>query len=177
MRKFVVRTAAIGAVSAGLLGLAVPANAAEMSADDRSQILALHNQYRQEAGQAQLQWDDTLARGAQQWAEQIQASGEFKHDKNRGFVGENISGTYDGAAGAARNWYQEKSAYDSDPNKVSEQNPPDGTNWKKWGHYSQMVWSNTTKVGCGLAAPGKLPYSVVVCRYEAPGNMTGQKAF
>ena len=44
--------------------------------------------------------------------------------------------------------------------------------WQDAGHYSQMIWRNTTRIGCAMAGGGFL-----VCRYAPPGNFTGQKAF
>ena len=49
-------------------------------------------------------------------------------------------------------------------------------NWTAWGHYSQIVWGSTARVGCGFAPPGKLAFGLVVCRYGPPGNFSGQSA-
>ena len=32
-------------------------------------------------------------------------------------------------------------------------------------------------VGCGIASGNVLPYSILVCRYDPPGNMQGETPF
>jgi hypothetical protein len=45
--------------------------------------------------------------------------------------------------------------------------------WHEVGHYTQMLWPTTTRVGCGLAsARGN---DVLVCRYSPPGNIDGRR--
>lgn len=55
---------------------------------------------------------------------------------------------------------------------------PDMTNFELWGHFSQIVWKGTNKVGCatshcpnGLGNVGSnvSPY-FTVCNYGPPGN-------
>ena len=55
---------------------------------------------------------------------------------------------------------------------------PDMTNFELWGHFSQIVWKDTNKVGCatqycpnGLGNTGSnvSPY-FTVCNYGPPGN-------
>ena len=43
---------------------------------------------------------------------------------------------------------------------------------KPIGHFTQMVWSATDKVGCGIARNGTR--TVVVARYYQPGNFRDQ---
>jgi len=60
---------------------------------------------------------------------------------------------------------------------------PDMTNFEHWGHFSQVVWKSTTKVGCathdcsskGLAQTGSnvAPY-FTVCNYGTPGNYANE---
>ena len=53
-------------------------------------------------------------------------------------------------------------------------------NFSAVGHYTQLVWANTTQVGCGVTqcttnSPfGGGTWNYVVCRYSPPGNFTGQ---
>ncbi len=61
-------------------------------------------------------------------------------------------------------------------------NNPDMSNFESWGHFSQIVWAKTTKVGCatqncpgGLANTGSnVPPYFTVCNYDPPGNFAGE---
>lgn len=48
--------------------------------------------------------------------------------------------------------------------------------WVDVGHYMQLVWKNTTSVGCAGIAGSDGNYRLV-CRYSPPGNVTGQRVF
>jgi len=45
-------------------------------------------------------------------------------------------------------------------------------NWVDVGHYSQMIWPSTTRVGCALASTPRIDY--LVCRYAGAGNIDGR---
>lgn len=45
--------------------------------------------------------------------------------------------------------------------------------WSHVGHYTQMVWPTTTRLGCGLASSPQ--WDVLVCRYSPPGNRDGDR--
>jgi hypothetical protein len=44
------------------------------------------------------------------------------------------------------------------------------------GHYTQLAWRNTKKIGCGTASctQGTTKWSYWVCNYDPPGNFTDQ---
>ena len=173
----------------GALLLAEPGSAAaapaatKVSADEQQTILALHNQYRAAAGVAPLVWDDQLAADAQAWVDGLmERGGTLAHsnpanpnDPDTGQAkgeGENLAGGQS-AATAPSQWYEEKPLFDAAPNKsgFNDTNP----DWVNWGHYTQMMWSATTKIGCGTA-PGPR-YQITSCRYSPPGNFDGQLAY
>jgi len=46
--------------------------------------------------------------------------------------------------------------------------------WKDAGHYSQIIWRTTTRVGCGIASGPD--FDALVCRYDPAGNIWGRRA-
>jgi hypothetical protein len=49
-------------------------------------------------------------------------------------------------------------------------------NWADVGHYTQIVWKDTTQVGCAGVDGGDGNYRLVY-RYVSPGNVMGQNPF
>jgi pathogenesis-related protein 1 len=168
------------------LGNVVPDTAsADLAQSQKDQMLAQHNRYRAEVGTPALRWDDTVAASAQAYANRLLPKVQANpgtglvHDPNTPY-GENlyyawVSGqgaTAPDPLGALSSWYKEKTQYDANPQPVS--NPV-----QSWGHYSQMVWRTTQRLGCGAASGfqnGKWT-TVVVCRYDPRGNIRGQKPY
>jgi hypothetical protein len=71
--------------------------------------------------------------------------------------------------GAVDMWANEKAYYDYTANTG---------NGHVVGHYTQVVWQKTTKVGCGQAtSTTDYPGSHVVCRYSPAGNMGSEKPY
>ena len=153
------------------LVVVAPDVGANITPAERDEIVAQHNLFRAEVRQPPLTWDSAIAAGAQQWAEAKQADGTFAHSPNdsRTGLGENLAGgeVKDATIRLADG---ERELYQAKPQMVDQ--PPG--NWTAWGHYSQIVWSSTARVGCGFAPPGKLAFGLVVCRYGPPGNFSGQ---
>lgn len=141
-------------------------NSAPVAAQE---FLRVHNDARARVGVAPLRWSSELALYAQQWADQLASSGQFKHRPPGSGYGENLfGGSFGyGPADAARHWHEEKNAYNGGP--VTPQN------FNTVGHYTQMVWSGTTEVGYGMATgPNGV---VVVANYAPAGNRSGQKPY
>ena len=132
---------------------------------ERDEILAQHALFRAEVGEPPLVWDSTIAAGAQQWADAKQADGQFAHSSGTG-LGENLAGGQVKDA-TMRLGTDERINYQTDPQ-------PTGQEKKTVSHYTQIVWSSTTSVGCGFAPANKLAFGLVVCRYAPPGNFLGQ---
>ena len=143
---------------------------------DMQTVLDVHNQERAAVGDQPLTWSDSLADGAQTWAQEIATTGNFKHDPvvtgltcTGPCYGENIAGFNPSKGPSAPGegvdlWVKEKSSYNGGPVDLYVN-----------GHYTQMVWQATTEVGCATAPPGAggLRYSILVCRYDPPGNGGG----
>ncbi len=84
--------------------------------------------------------------------------------------GENLfMGTagYYGVADAVAMWEKEKSAYDG--------GPIGGSNIGAYGHYTQLVWRSTRRVGCAKVECGG--NVIIVCNYDPPGNVLGQRPY
>jgi uncharacterized protein YkwD len=136
------------------------------AADEIQQWLDAHNQYRALHGVPPVTWSADLATSAQNWADTCPAT-----HSGWGY-GENILwATYTlTPQEVVTFWYNEESDYDySNPGYY--ENP--GT-----GHFTQVVWKNTTEIGCGFRSgctDSIYPY-VWVCQYNPPGNVLGEFA-
>lgn len=142
-------------------------------------VLAAHNQARSAVGVPPLAWDDTLAQDAEEWADYLADTGRFEHStsprgRDRAGEGENL---FRGTAGAyspddmVGYWVAERRWF-------SDRVMPDISTTGRWqdtGHYSQIVWRTTTRVGCAVATGRGEDY--LVCRYSPPGNVIGRRAF
>jgi hypothetical protein len=147
--------------------------ATAMSLEGSSRILLLHNAERATLRLPPLMWDEALAQDARGWAQDLARSGRFEHsppDTRKG-QGENL---FMGTAGAypldemIGDFLAER--VDFKPGRF-----PDvarrGT-WHDIGHYTQIIWRKTTRLGCAIArARGQ---DVLVCRYSPAGNVMGQ---
>lgn len=143
---------------------------AQTNTDFENTILDIHERERAEVDVPQLTWSDTLAEDAQAWAEQLASIGSLEHATDTD-QGENL---WAGSAGGyttaeqVEDWVSEKSQY-------TPGTPISYDNFASTGHYTQMVWSTTTDIGCGSATDGVQDY--LVCRYYPPGNMLGETPY
>jgi hypothetical protein len=170
MSTFALRVGA--AVS--VLFLAQPAIGQTFAAQFPARILAAHNAERARAGLPPLQWDNALGTAAAAYAQQMALTGQFAHSNRhaRPGTGENLwMGTHGAFSLKAMvgGWSSEKQWLVPG---IFPNNSRTG-NWADVGHYTQMIWPSTTRVGCAIASTPRIDY--LVCRYSGAGNIDGRR--
>jgi pathogenesis-related protein 1 len=145
------------------------AGGSKMSAADARALVEHHNKARTVVGLKPLKWSTPVATHAQKWADKLAATScKMEHSSDSDY-GENL---YKGTQGhftavdAARAWEAEKKDLDGALTRA---------NLKEVGHYTQMVWRETARIGCGEATCNK--NLLVVCNYDPPGNYLGRKPY
>lgn len=136
------------------------------------EVYKAHNIARADYGAPPLAWDPFLAQGARAYASQLSQTGRLAHAPRagRGTVRENISQGLPGwnARRLTGSWLNERAYFRPGvfPNVSST------GDWYQVGHFSQMIWPQTTLIGCarGLGAGS----SWLVCRYDPGGNKDGR---
>ncbi len=83
-------------------------------------------------------------------------------------VGENLAwagGQHLSPGEVVRMWVEEKRHYDAHADRCAP--------GKQCGHYTQVVWANAGRVGCGMARCDNS--EIWVCNYAPPGNVVGRR--
>lgn len=133
-------------VSSG--GSAVPGLDAELQAG-----LDATNSYRRQHNAPDLVWDRSIAAQAANYV----AGCPNGHSQTKGY-GENLAWGYASLGAAVKAWYDEVSAYDFNQGGFSGST----------GHFTQLVWRDTSKVGCAVNKACSMP--TYICQYSPPGT-------
>lgn len=152
---------------------------------DPETFITAHNKWRAEVGVAEkLSYSPALALSAQAWADNLKKTNrcQMRHSKPDGKYGENI---FWGSAlkwsdgrkelqkvtpeQVVDSWGSEKADYNYANNSC--------TPGKMCGHYTQVVWRDTTTVGCAMAVCEDSQEQVWVCQYQPAGNWVGKKPY
>ncbi|XVF22377.1 hypothetical protein REPUB_Repub12eG0167300 [Reevesia pubescens] len=136
---------------------------------EKQQFLNAHNKARAHLGEPLFVWDETLASYAQTWANKRSSDCRMIH--SYGPYGENIFwGGRDhwSPKDVVRSWVKEHRFY----NRKSNACLPG----KLCGHYTQIVWRDTIKVGCARSKC-KNGGIIVICSYDPPGNYANENPF
>ncbi|XP_059806430.1 peptidase inhibitor 16-like [Hypanus sabinus] len=160
-----------------LLSLIFPEQTLAFSDAEKEDLVRAHNKYRSQVMDAsymlRMKWDNDLAELALTHAKEC----IWGHNKNRGQTGENLyatTGTVDLKA-VVEKWYFEAADYTYDTMECTPQ--------KMCGHYTQVVWADSDKVGCAshycdvLQGLSENNLSILVCNYSPPGNVFGEKPY
>ncbi|EPY72881.1 peptidase inhibitor 16 precursor [Camelus ferus] len=161
-----------------LLLVATTGPAGALSEEEKHMMVELHNLYRAQvsppaANMLQMRWDEELAAFAKAYAQQC----VWGHNKERGRRGENLFAITDGldVPLAMEEWHHEHEHYN-----LSAATCAAG---QMCGHYTQVVWARTERIGCGshfcekLQGVDETNIHLLVCNYEPPGNVKGQRPY
>ncbi|URD61525.1 CAP domain-containing protein [Sphingomonas sp. KRR8] len=138
-------------------------------------LLVPQNVERSRWGVGPLQWDQSLAFAADQYAAELARTNRWGHSAktSRPGQGENL---WMGSRGAfspeqmVGSWLSEAGYYRPSVFPYVSRTG----NWADVGHYTQIIWRQTTKVGCAIRSNGRWDY--LVCRYSPHGNVDGRTA-
>ncbi len=144
-------------------------------------MLDAHNVVRSQKGLTPLVWSETLAQSSQKWADKLTSHGcDFYHDPDSEY-GENLfwkwttdsenTGLISTPEDAVTWWADEERIYNYKKNTCKH--------GKDCGHYTQIVWADTTEVGCSVSTcfdthSDNTQTDFWVCRYNPPGNIEGE---
>ncbi len=136
---------------------------------------------------AGVEWSPELARDAREWAQRLRdergcglehrpRSGAFARRHGENLYWASALRWSNGAtepqevtpAQVVESWYSEKQHYDHASNSCAR--------GKVCGHYTQVVWADSKRIGCARASCQD-DSQVLVCNYDPPGNYIGRKPF
>ena len=163
---------------------AMLASGASAEGINKAEMVNAHNKWRSQVGVSNLVWSNKVAVVAQSWANQLKNEGcAMRHSSRtqRQGYGENLywasaviwsNGRRDvqnvSSTKVVDSWGSEIADYHYSSNSC---NPG-----AVCGHYTQVVWNRTTKVGCGMAICDDKG-QIWVCNYDPAGNYVGVKPY
>lgn len=141
-----------------------PSASSQYTSDEifTSAILNSTNTYRTQHAASNLTYNSTLSDFATSYLSSQEEKCRFAH--SGGPYGENLAIGYADVVASIDGWGGERVDYDFDKGEFSEET----------GHFTQLVWKNTTAVGCGRVDCGEGKGWYLVCEYWPRGNVIGQ---
>lgn len=126
-------------------------------------LLEAHDRARAEHCAPPLEWSAELAEAASTWAAELASRGcPLEHSQSR--YGENLfmasAGTH-APSDVVGVWVDEREGYRFSRGGFSMET----------GHFTQVVWRGTERVGCAMVTCDGM--DLWVCNYDPPGNVRG----
>jgi pathogenesis-related protein 1 len=139
-----------------------------LAQNTQQDYLKAHNDARAAVGVPALTWDDKVAAYAQDYANKRIGDCSLVH--SGGPYGENIAwGSADlSGTAAVKMWVDKKVDYDYNSNTCAA--------GKVCGHYTQVVWRNSVRLGCAKVRCNS-GGTFIGCNYDPPGNFNGQRPY
>jgi len=144
------------------------------STPEEARLLAAHNAERARVGAPALIWSDALEVEARDWARTLIETGRFAHDPRPHGHGENLWTGWGSRLFTPEDMVGEWIAERADYRPGVFPNVSRTGDWVAVGHYTQLIWRDTTHVGCAIEHRGD--QALLACRYSPPGNVDGQSA-
>ncbi|KAI9562739.1 hypothetical protein GHT06_010193 [Daphnia sinensis] len=177
--------------------------------EDKKLILDLHNHLRRKVASHReqrgspgpqppaismpnLKWDDSLANAAWEWAQNLQ----YKHEPDPVNYGQNLHMSFSRQPRNTTDWASVINGKDGwfdevnymDCASVVSFKSCQASNGKVIGHYTQLVWAETTHVGCAAIGyyddyngypftPGQPYKQFYICNYSPRGNAPNKPVY
>jgi len=132
-------------------------------------MLEAHNECREGLNLPPLAWSKKLAKKSLKWAKKLKRKNgcldNHSPKEYRENIGENIAwskGYLMSPREVAELWISEQEYFDFNKRICK-------TDVDSCGHYTQIIWRDTKKVGCAMVQCGD--EQVWVCQYEPAGNV------
>jgi pathogenesis-related protein 1 len=145
-------------------------------------MTAAHNAARDRVGATpaipNVEWSTDLAAVAQAWSEHLASSGcNLVH--SGGDYGENlfwVSGSHPEPSVVVDSWYSEVECYSYGTFMGTDACSSACDRFGGCGHYTQVTWRDTQRIGCGMAACSS-GAEIWTCNYDPPGNYVGRSPY
>ncbi|KAL3614396.1 hypothetical protein CASFOL_042470 [Castilleja foliolosa] len=138
---------------------------------EQQDFLNAHNTARATVGVGDMTWDADVAAFAQSYATERSIDCSLIHSGNQTY-GENIAEGFEtpslSVVDAVNLWVNESLSYHYDSNTCDY--------GKECGHYTQVVWRNSIRLGCARVKCNNGGV-FVTCNYSPPGNYIGERPY
>ena len=139
-----------------------------------ARLLAMHNLERSRVNAPPLVWDWRLAAAAASYGPTLARMGRLQHSPRQLRPGQREN-LWMGSRGAfspeqmVGSWIEERNAFRPGVFPAVSRTG----DWSDVAHYTQLIWKDTTHVGCAIQPAGQWDY--LICRYSPPGNIDGRR--